>query len=57
MFGSLLAFYLMAIAAALVVRVLTKNDTLAWGVCIVLLPGIALLCFSTARCLRACCPP
>ena len=45
MFGSLLAFYLMAIAAALVVRVLTKNDTLAWGVCIVLLLGIALLCF------------
>ena len=44
-FGSLLAFYLMAIAAALVVRVLTKNDTLAWGVCIVLLLGIALLCF------------
>ena len=45
MFGSLLAFYLMAISAALVVRVLTKNDTLAWGVCIVLLLGISLLCF------------
>ena len=45
MFGSLLTFYALAIVVGVVVRVLTKNDALAYGVSIVLLLGIAILCF------------
>ena len=45
MFGSLLTFYALAIVVGVVVRFLTKNDALAYGVSIVLLLGIAILCF------------
>lgn len=41
-FGSLLALYVLTVLLCLLIRYLTKNETLAYGTCFVLLAGLAL---------------
>ena len=44
-FGSLVALYVLAVLLSVVVRYLTKNENLAYGVCLVLLVGIMIAYF------------
>ena len=44
-FGSLVALYVLTVVLAFLIRYLTKNDTLAYGVCLVLLVGLAVSYF------------
>ena len=44
-FGSLVALYVLTVVLAFLIRYLTKNDTLAYGVCLVLLAGLAVSYF------------
>ena len=44
-FGSLVALYVLAVLLALVIRYLTRNETLAYGVCLVIIAGLAVAYF------------
>lgn len=44
-FGSLVALYVLTVVLGFLIRYLTKNDTLAYGVCLVLLAGLAVSYF------------
>ena len=54
--GSLIALCVIIFALALIIRYVTKNDSLAYGFCIILLAALAILCWVDVEALEGLLP-